>query len=139
MRFWDTSGILPLFVEERASQAARRLFADDPTVTVWWGTPVECSSATARLRREGVLSTADEAETLRLIARLQQVWVEVQPSEELRSVAQRLLRVHSLRGSDALQLAAALTWAGGAETAALVTLDERLALAARLEGFRVLP
>ncbi|MFC1791802.1 hypothetical protein ACFL0I_04985 [Gemmatimonadota bacterium] len=53
--------------------------------------------------------------------------------------AVRLLRVHALRAADALQLSAALVWAGSPRGAELVTYDERLALAARLEGFRVVP
>lgn len=51
----------------------------------------------------------------------------------------RLLRVHALRAGDALQLAAALVWTGGSREGALVTLDERMGLAARLEGLEVLP
>jgi prevent-host-death family protein len=47
--------------------------------------------------------------------------------------------VRSLRSADAMQLAAARVWAGSTAGAELVTYDERLALAARLEGFRVLP
>jgi hypothetical protein len=51
-----------------------------------------------------------------------------------------LLRVHDLRGGDALQLAAAIATAeGDPATLDVVTLDERVALAARREGFRVLP
>lgn len=52
--------------------------------------------------------------------------------------ARRLLRVHALRAADALQLAAAIA-ASEADPASLklVTLDERLAEAARREGFPV--
>lgn len=53
-------------------------------------------------------------------------------------LAQRLLRVHSLRAADALQLGAALLWTGSrAQHAVLHTFDERLAAAARREGFEV--
>jgi predicted nucleic acid-binding protein len=65
--------------------------------------------------------------------------VRVLPSGEVRDQALRLLRVHSLRAADAVQLAAARVWAGSTAGAELVTYDEGLALAARLEGFRVLP
>jgi len=48
--------------------------------------------------------------------------------------------VHELRAADAFQLAAALAAAEGSpSTLELVTLDDRLALAARREGFTVLP
>lgn len=58
--------------------------------------------------------------------------------EGVKTLARRLLRVHPLRSADALQLAAALVWAGGRpQGRTLLTLDERLALAARREGFDV--
>jgi len=64
----------------------------------------------------------------------------VLPTEAVRSRAERLLGVHTLRAGDALQLAAALL-AAEEDPADLpfVTLDERLADAARKEGFPVLP
>ena len=65
--------------------------------------------------------------------------LEILPTEEVRNRAVRRLRVHGLKAADALQLAAARVWAGPTERPELVTYDERLALAARLEGFRVLP
>jgi uncharacterized protein len=64
----------------------------------------------------------------------------VLPSEAIRSRADRLLALHPLRASDALQLAALL--AAAEERPAdlpFVTLDERLAEAARKEGFSVFP
>ena len=65
-------------------------------------------------------------------------WAEIAPSARLRQTAERLLRVHPLRAADALQLAAAIVAADGdPETMAFMTLDERLALAARREGFPV--
>jgi predicted nucleic acid-binding protein len=69
-----------------------------------------------------------------LIDRFRAGWLEILPSEEVRSGAARLLRVHVLKAADALQLAAARVWAGDVANAELVTLDERLALAARLKG-----
>jgi hypothetical protein len=58
--------------------------------------------------------------------------------DSVKALATRLLRVHALRAADALQLGAALVWAGGRpEGKTLHTLDERLAVAARREGFSV--
>ena len=58
----------------------------------------------------------------------------------MKALAVRLLRVHPLRGADALQLGAALVWADGAPSGLVLhTLDRRLALAAEREGFRVVP
>jgi predicted nucleic acid-binding protein len=113
-------------------------------MTVWWATPVECASAIARRRRDGVLSPADEVSALEILGRLADNWFEVQAGQLVRSHAFRLLRVHPLRAADAFQLAAALVWAGTpaagpTPVAEIVTLDGRLAEAARLEGLSVLP
>lgn len=62
-------------------------------------------------------------------------WFEVQPGDAIREQALRLLRVHPLRAADALQLAAALEWAGTPTRAAFMTFDERLRSAAHREGF----
>lgn len=139
MRFWDTSAVVPLLLEQEATTAVEPLLAEDAGMVVWWGTPVECASAAARLRREERLTVREEERVLEVVAALRAAWVEVLPSEQVRDQAIRLLRVHSLKAADALQLAAALVWAGPVPGAELVTLDERLTLAARLEGFRVLP
>lgn len=139
MRFWDTSGIVPLLLEQEASPSVTRLLSDDPEMAAWWGTSVECASAAARLRREERLTVAEEDAVLQLVARLRESWSEVRPSAEVVDHATRLLRIHPLKAADALQLAAARVWAGSGAGAELVTFDERLALAARLEGFRVLP
>ena len=63
-------------------------------------------------------------------------WHEIDPSEIVRESAIRFLRVHPLRSPDGLQLAAAFI-AAERRPASLefVTLDERLAEAARKEGF----
>jgi hypothetical protein len=60
----------------------------------------------------------------------------VQPGDLVREQALRLLRVHTLRAADALQLAAALEWAGAPTDADFVTFDDRLREAAVREGFK---
>jgi uncharacterized protein len=139
VRFWDTSGIVPLLLEQEATTEVRPLAETDPDMAAWWGTPVECASAVARLRREGLLSMDDEEKVLGALALFREAWVEVLPGAEVQREAVRMLRVHPLKAAEALQLGAARVWAGASSGAALVTLDERLALAARLEGFAVLP
>jgi hypothetical protein len=60
-------------------------------------------------------------------------------SEGIREAAARFLRVHPLRAADALQLAAAFAAAERRPASLeIVTLDDRLANAARKEGFAVL-
>jgi predicted nucleic acid-binding protein len=129
--------VVPLILEQPLSARSRALLDQDPDVVVWWGTPLECASAFARLRREGVLSTNDEAELVRTLEQLRLGWHEMIPGDLVRAQALRVLRLHPLRAADALQLAAALEWAGSPTSETLVTFDERLGAAAALEGFVV--
>ena len=66
--------------------------------------------------------------------------VEILPLDGIREQAQRLIGTHRLRAADAFQLAAAIVWHQQfSGTAAFVSLDDRLRLAAALEGFRIMP
>ena len=51
MRFWDSSGIVPLLVEEASSASMRAHLRADGDLVVWWATPVECVSALALITR----------------------------------------------------------------------------------------
>lgn len=136
MIFWDSSAVVPLLVNEPASDAAAAVIAADSDMIVWWATPIECLSAVARREADGTLSPADADAARRGIDRLAKTWNEVLACDQVRERAGRLIRTHPLRAADALQLAAALTWARGRPRAHLLsTLDARLAEAARKEGF----
>lgn len=136
MRFWDASAIVPLLLEEPRREALLERLEEDAEMLVWWGTPVECASAIARREREGMLELAEASAALERLRSLSRAWHEVLPSDSLRGLAQRLLRVHTLRAADSLQLAAALVAADGeAASLELVSLDERLNAAAAREGF----
>ena len=140
VRFWDTSALIPVALDAPASGAVRGLLTSDSRTVVWWVTPVECASAVARLRRDGAIDAAGEAHASRVLERLLALSDEVHASASVRGQAIRLVRVHSLRAADALQLGAALAWATGSPVGReLVSLDERLRDAARREGFAVLP
>ena len=139
MRFWDTSAILPLLVDEPQTKAMVELMGDDPAAAVWWLTSVECWSALARLEREARLTEAGVTAAAALLQAAARRWTEIPPIERVRDQASRLLRLHPLRTGDALQLAAAVVLADfEPRTLPLVTLDDRLAVAARREGFEVL-
>jgi predicted nucleic acid-binding protein len=106
---------------------------------VWWATQIECVSAISRLERQGDLTSEATQEALERLDALAEGWNEVQPVEATRRAARRLLRVHSLRAADALQLAAAVVAAEGhAPSLEIVTLDDHLTEAAQREGFVVL-
>ena len=136
MIFWDASAIVPLLVAESTTRLMQALAAQDPDMLVWWGSEVECVSALARLERAAALDGKAMALASKRLKQLAQGWHEIEPSEIVRETAMRFLRVHPLRAADALQLAAAFTAAERRPASLrLVTLDERLADAARKEGF----
>lgn len=139
MKYWDSSALVPLCVEEASSPRLRQIYRADPTVVTWWGSEIECVSALARLEREGAMTAEMVSEAVARLRSLGAAWHEVQPTQALRDTAVRLLRVHPLRSADSVQLAAAVM-AADREPAALeiVSLDVRLASAARREGFAVL-
>ena len=138
MRFWDSSALVPLLVEQDASSRAVAWAAEDDTMILWTLTTVEIVSALHRLVRERALAedAAQRAEVrMEQLARVCHVVVDV---ESVKTVATRLLRLHPLRAFDAFQLGAALHWAEDQPHGrTLHTLDNRLAVAARREGFLV--
>lgn len=138
MKFWDSSAIVPLLIEEAATSAMMDLYREDPLLIVWWGTELECVSALARLERQQGLSPATLTEALQRLQELKSTWQEIQPIDLVRETAIRLLRVHNLRAADSLQLAGAIL-ASEHRPAFLdfVCLDERLLIAAQREGFTI--
>ena len=139
MRFWDASALIPLCVEQPDSRTVRALLEEDRAMAVWWGSPIECWPAFARLRREGLLRVDEEDSARSLLRTLQDAWTEILPGEEVRAHAGRLLRLHPLRSADALQLAAALVWAGTPPGGEIVVFDRRLQEVAYLEGLTPRP
>lgn len=136
MRFWDSSALVPLLVEQATTRRMTALYRQDPAVIAWWGTPVECDSAIARLERGGHLPPRGVREALGRLDLLARSWQEIQPQDVLREQARRLLRAHDLRAADALQLSAAIVAAEGRPASlVLVCLDARLGVAAEREGF----
>lgn len=136
MRFWDASAIVPLLIDEPATERMQALAVKDPTMLVWWGTAVECASAIARLERDDALGETVTVEAFERLNQLATGWHEVEPTDVVREAAVRFLRVHPLRAADSLQLAAAFVAAEHRPASlAFLTLDDRLDLAARKEGF----
>lgn len=140
MRFWDASAILPLCLQEPSSPLFKKILQEDEAIAAWWATPVECDSAFARLRRGGSITETEEEKARQILSVLSGAWTEVQPSQTLRNMASRSLRLHPLHSADSLQLAAALIWVQGQPGGKdFVCADKRLCEAARREGFRTLP
>lgn len=138
MRYWDSSALLPVFVEEPLTKVTKGWMRTDPAVVIWTLTPVEVVSAFSRLVREQAI---DQKAFARADARADRQFRAshvITDIEDAKSVARRVLLIHPLRAADALQLAAALLWAKHRPMRRVFhTFDARLAEAARKEGFTV--
>ena len=140
MKFWDTSAIIPLCIEEKATGTAKDIVEKDGAIVVWWGSIVECYSAFGRLRREGILNPREETEVLAVLSQLAGVWTEIEPSDDIRQITWRLIQNYPLRAADSLQLSAAIVWTDKTPRGhEFVCFDSRLRTAAHTEGFTVLP
>ncbi|HEX6649889.1 MAG TPA: PIN domain-containing protein [Pyrinomonadaceae bacterium] len=137
--FWDTSAVVPLCCFQPQSAQARQAGRTYGRQVVWWGTIIEAVSSLNRLTREGTINAKESSQAFARLEYLRDRWNEVQPTEEVRTRAERLLRIHRLRAADALQLAAALVWCGNhPQGRALVGADGNLSDAASAEGFTVI-
>ena len=117
-----------------------RLLGEDAEIIVWWATHIECLAALRRKARSRELSrTSLQAGLEQLDALMGHAHV-VMPADAVFARAKRLLAVHPLGAHDALQMAAALTWARERPAGAFfMCLDSQLRTAAEREGFTVQP
>jgi predicted nucleic acid-binding protein len=138
VRFWDSSVIVPLLVQQESSALAESWAVEDADMVLWTLTSVEVMSAFRRLVREQVLEEDGARLAERRLDQLIQTCHVVIDVPAVKRLATRVLRLHPLRAFDALQLGAALLWAEGhPEGRTLHTLDARLRRAAEREGFLV--
>ena len=138
MRYWDASALVPLVVSEKVSAKVRKWLAEDPAIVTWCWTSAELASAVERRFRHAQLSRQQRRLCLDRFASFSKHWDEVVDLFATRSRALALLARHSLRAADAAQLAAALLVAeNDPASLTFVCLDEPLAIAAELEGLRV--
>ena len=140
MRFFDASAVVKGYINEPDSAAVRRLFAKG-SVVVSRLSEVEVVSAFNRLMRERRITSEQRDRASQLFLADFAKWQAVEVTAGITSVAVRLLRHHSLRASDAVQLASALVVqsALGRPLLAFVAFDQRLADAARDEQLTVIP
>jgi len=132
--------MVPLLVQEAETTAMRKLLATDRSMAAWALSGVEITSALWRRARSGELAETALHTASTTLAQLERTWHQVVDLAQVAARAQRLLAVHQLRAADACQLAAALVLCREQVSGfAFVTLDARLAQAARREGLQVLP
>ena len=138
MKFWDTSAIVPLLVEQASTTKMAGLGEGRSVADRMVGHGRRMCLCTCPPRTAGGARWPSCKSAFERLAQWTASWQEVESSDLVRETAIRLLRVHALRAADSLQLAAAFVAAEGRPpTLELVTLDDRLALAAQKEGFIV--
>lgn len=136
MKYWDSSALVTLFVEQPCSAKYAALYEREGQVITAWHSVAECASAFCRLRREELLTEAQLTELLTHLQTQAENWYILASGNRLEKLTLRMLRIHPLRAMDAIHLAAACLVRGD-ELAPMgfFTEDARLTEAAAKEGF----
>jgi len=139
VRFWDSSALVPLIIEEKHSKACRQILRTDSAQIVFCLSQTEILSALWRRRRENFLDDADIRVVETRLGSLASRWTEIHSLTKVRDAAEQLLRSYPLRAADSLQLGACIAIFGNQRRdREFVVLDNVLAEAARSEGFKVI-
>ena len=105
--YFDTSAVIPLLVEESGSELAANLWSQADRILSARILYPECRAALAAARRSGRLSTGQLRRTVGELSNLVEQLDHVEITEHLAYSAGELAEKHSLRGYDAVHLAAA--------------------------------
>jgi len=140
MKFWDSSAIVPLIVDEEETDYCLNTLSGDQDMLIWCLSKVEVISALCRLVREKSLIEAEFQKAKKHLNDIVERSHEVTVIKKVSARALRLLEVHPLRAADACQLASALVATQEEpDILAIVCFDQRLMKAATKEGFVVNP
>ena len=136
IHYLDTSALVKRYVREPGTAAIRALFRGGKSLATARIAEVELAASLARLHRMGNLT---EAARDRIFARLEKdlaalTIVEVRPALVRRVPS--LVKIHPLRGYDAVHLAAALVLRDQGAAMDFWAADSTLLTAARAEGLR---
>ncbi len=138
--YLDSSALIKRYVVEAGSDDVEQLLREADAAGTAWISVVEVVAGLAKAARMKVL-TSKEANSA--IHAFRDDWpdlMRLQISEPLLERAADLAQQHGLRGYDAVQLAAAITWqASLEEPVTLVSFDRQLWLAAQNAGLSVQP
>ena len=136
----DTSALVKLFVTEESSEATRDMLLQAQTMGTGLLTRAELGAALARGAQRGLFSREEATEARRRLEVVWSTWVHINVDEALVSRAEGLAWEYSLRGYDAVHLAAAQVWQEQiGHPVALATFDKELWEAAKLAGLKVWP
>ena len=138
--YLDASALVKRYVAERGSREVIKLTATSEAIATSLVSRAEVSAALARAVRLGVLNSSVGRRAQRRFSREWPDLVRIPVTETLVSRAEILAWDHGLRGYDAVQLAAALTWQDWiGQDVVLATFDRQLWESASQTGLRVWP
>jgi len=138
--YLDASALVKRYVTEPGSKEVAALTAAAAAVATALVSRAEVAAAFARAVRLGVLDNDGGRRAQRRFSREWPALVRVPVTEALVSRAETLAWDHGLRGYDAVQLAAALTWQESiGHDVVLATFDRQLWEAAPRAGLEAWP
>jgi hypothetical protein len=105
--YFDTSAVLPLIIDEPASEAAARLWDEATRVVSIRLLYPEAHAALAQAQRTGRLTSRQRRSAVAELKGLDQQLDHVEVTADLATSAGELAEIHTLRGYDAVHLAAA--------------------------------
>jgi len=136
----DASALVKRYVKERGSQDVIALTAAAGAVATSLVSRAEVAAALARAVRLGVLDDDGGRRAQRRFSRDWPDLVRIPVNEALVSRAEKVAWDHGLRGYDAVQLAAALTWQDSVgQDVVFATFDRQLWDAASRAGVQAWP
>jgi predicted nucleic acid-binding protein len=138
VRFFDSSAVVKLYIQEDHSDRIRRWLQPEASVVSRLA-EVEVSSALSRGVRAKILSPNHGERAIAAFRADLIRWQVMEVSPQVVAEAVDLTWRHSLGAADALQLGSALTFvrATGQALDGFVAFDQRLIEAARAESLRV--
>jgi uncharacterized protein len=134
VRFWDTSALIPILLDEDRSTIALSFMRTDSNVVVSFLTLVEIDSTLARRQA----SAQQRRDALELYASLRSIWTVIDDYKAIVHEARRVAQTHALRSGDAVQLASAVIGCRPKGLIPFVCFDDELNAAAFAEGFPLL-
>jgi uncharacterized protein len=138
--YLDASALVKRYVKERGSQEVIALTAAASAVATSLVSRAEVAAALARAVRRGVLNEDGGRRAQHRFLREWPDLARIQVNEPLVSRAEALAWDYGLRGYDAVQLAAALTWQDSVgQDVVLATFDRQLWEAAPRAGVQAWP
>ncbi len=135
----ESSAVLAWLLGEERGESARRSLADAEVVVSSDLTLVECDRVLIRGQRLGHLGEAEVADLRAVLNAAALRWHRLRIADEVIERARRPFPGEPLRTLDALHLASALVARAAVAGLVLLSLDERIRLAARHLGMDVIP